>query len=115
MGRILFNTRYGLEGLRNWVKVAWQDRQWDHYYIIKVLSHKLDLMVKYREDKRHCQYVRDEKDLEKMIITRDALKRLVDDDYCLLYDDATESDNKQKEDLALVFDTMKDNIMKWWD
>ena len=109
------DIKYGFISYRNWYKLIWKDRQWDHYFILAILYKKLDLMVKFRERNLHCSYVNDEKDLMDIRKARDAIKRLRDDDYILIYDDYTESLKQQMNDLDIAFRTMRDNILKWWD
>ena len=115
MIKVIHNIKCGLEGIKNWIFVIWKDKQWDYYYFLKVILHKLDLMIKFREAKRHCQYVGDEKDLETMKMARDAIKRLIDDNYCFVYTDFNEADKAQARDMDIAFDTIKDNVFKWWD
>jgi hypothetical protein len=105
----------GIINLYNWFLIIFQDRQFDYYFLLKVIYFKLDLMVKYREAKRHCQYVNDDKDLETLRLARDACKRLIDDKYWLVYNDFYEIDKAIEKDTRLLFDTMRDNMYTWWD
>ena len=39
-----------LQGLKNlwyWLPIIWSDRQWDHWFFVKVLEHKLKAMDKF--------------------------------------------------------------------
>jgi len=35
---------YGLENVVRWLPVIWNDRQWDEYYLFRIMKKKLELM-----------------------------------------------------------------------
>lgn len=69
----------GIINLFLWFKVIWGDRQYDHFYIYKLLHHKLTLMEKHIREKGHS--VDNEKDAKKIKICVLLLDRLINDVY----------------------------------
>lgn len=73
------NVKYGFKSLYLWLPIIWKDRNWDHYYILKVLQHKINLTKNYIDkNKRYTGY---EKDVFKMKICTLLLERLIRDEY----------------------------------
>lgn len=71
-----------IEGLKNliyWLPVIWNDRQWDHSYLTKMLHRKLSKMEEYFRTGDF--YENQEKDADNMKICVDGLKRLIDNEY----------------------------------
>lgn len=74
-----YNVRNGVENIKNWLHIIWEDRNWDHYYIYVVLRHKLHLMEKnIRENGCH---VNANKDADNIKVCVNLLDRLIADDY----------------------------------
>lgn len=118
---MLRNIRYGIKNIIKWFPVIWNDRDWDYRYIYEILHKKLELKEQFfRSDKTH---VADwEQTADEIKEVKDALKRLIDDDYVSYEEvmkDAKTSLEKErkltKEDMDTVFNGMKNNIQKWWD
>lgn len=38
---------YGLENVVRWLPVIWNDRQWDEYYLFRIMKKKLQLMEEF--------------------------------------------------------------------
>lgn len=41
-----YDTKQGLINIIQWLPIIWKDRDWDHYYLFKVLEFKLSKMKK---------------------------------------------------------------------
>ena len=99
---------------KEWRRIIEADRDYDHYFLLVIMRHKLERMSKFfKSDKAvtlHAKYRAAEMD-----IVLDALNRLIEDDYIMDYDDYKQMTEAQSKDLELVFDTMKENILGWWD
>jgi hypothetical protein len=69
----------GLKNLYLWRKVIWQDRNWDHSYIYKILRHKLALTEEcIRTNDRHMDA---QIEAQKIRICLDMLDRIIKDEY----------------------------------
>lgn len=50
----IYNLRNGLTNIKNWYRIIWKDRNFDHHYIHNILQHKLELTRTYQVSKnRH--------------------------------------------------------------
>jgi len=58
----------GIKNLIFWLPIIWKDRNWDYYYILKMLKHKLKLMDK----EQSCRYTK---------ICQTLIDRIQDDYY----------------------------------
>ena len=149
------NFVYGIENLIKWAPVIWTDRNWDNYFIYKVLRHKLHLTEQnIRYNGHHVRNIEDANKIKTCVLLLD---RLIEDDYHekvskkyhekwgrpeLNFNDdrsvaithanvKTEKDREQerkdfkrtmdkeeemiKQDLELLFKTMRKHIRSWWD
>ena len=123
-----FNIKYGIENLIKWFPIIWNDRDWDYYFLIKLMRFKTEQMSKLHKEYGHCldssKYA---KQLKKVSI---ALKRIEEDDYMYQEDKVfnrspkylTKPDNlrffndyMRQKDLDYVLKMMKRNLFKWWD
>jgi hypothetical protein len=71
-----------VEGIKNliyWFPIIWNDRQWDHTYLTKMMLRKLSKMEEYFRNGHF--YENQEKDAANMKICVDCFKRLIDDEY----------------------------------
>jgi hypothetical protein len=76
---IRYDIPYGFKNLIKWFPVIWTDREWDYWFIYKMLHHKLDLMEKsIRKYGMHVHNERDADSIRKCVLI---LKRLKEDDY----------------------------------
>jgi hypothetical protein len=76
----LFNDfTEGIMNLIYWFAIIWNDRQWDHIYLTKMVYRKLSKMEEYFRNGNF--YENQEKDAANMKICVDGLKRLLDDEY----------------------------------
>lgn len=66
--------------LWKWRKVLWEDRDWDYIFILKALEFKVRKTGEHLlEHARHTTYKRDS---AQCLRVADALKRIIEDDYC---------------------------------
>lgn len=92
-----FNVRYfhkdlyrGIKNLIIWLPIIWKDRDWDSYYIFKILEHKLKLQSK-AISKRDI-YVNAKRDSEVMMTCVKLMERLRNDYYQMEYIDYHETE-----------------------
>ena len=164
---IVYDIRVGIRNLIRYFKIVWKDRDWDQYFIFKLLHFKLKSMEKahrnYGYDVRSnekademklCvllldrlikdeylenvflnhdkkwgdleidleetdEYFRDEdkEQLSECIITRPNIKTKEDEkqerkEYRIL---SKKVDEQQKQDINMLFEKMKKQILDWWD
>ncbi len=76
---LYYSIIYGIENLYIWFFIIWQDRNWDHYFIYKILHKKLSLME--YNIRKYGMHVRSDKDAGKIKICVLLLDRLLKDDY----------------------------------
>jgi hypothetical protein len=82
MGRVVGLKRDIIIGLKNiwhWLPVIWRDRDWDRYYIIEILAHKLEKMAKSAKTEWYTS--RGEEAAAEMEDLASALRRLQKDHY----------------------------------
>jgi hypothetical protein len=73
------DIRLGLRNLKLWFPLIWKDRQWDHYYLFKMLRMKLKLMEQFfRENAMHLGAEKDAKGMKVCVLLLD---RLIEDNY----------------------------------
>ena len=75
-----------LESVRSlirWFPIIWKDRNWDQYYLYKILRTKINMMSEYHKNFGHTEDA--EKISEQMKLVADLIEKLENDDY---YDDA---------------------------
>ena len=100
----------GFSNLIKWFPVIWNDRQWDHFFILQMLKFKLELMSKFFKTKALA--MRSEEDAANMDKCIHLLDRILKDDYKGSY---AHQDYLLKQDLALLFETMRKQVRCWWD
>jgi len=77
--RLYRNITEGIKNLIIWFPVIWNDRQWDHYFIYKILHKKLDLAEHFfRYNGNHLNA---EDDADKIKVCVILLDRLLKDEY----------------------------------
>jgi len=106
------NLKTGLLNFWKWRKVIFNDRPWDFAFFLKLVEKKLELMIK--EWKDNDVYVDQDSDMHSMMKCRDALQRLIKDDYCFISDDWHEVEKFRKIDTDIFFYTLKSDLYKWW-
>ena len=69
----------GIKNIFIWMPIVYNDRQWDHYYFLKMLEFKLNLMAECFKNEGHG--VNAEKDAKRMKMCAELCRRLCEDDY----------------------------------
>ena len=82
--------------------VAKDDRDWDYGFLLSVMEEKIAAMERYFRSEK-AQTMEAPRHAETMGRCGELLRRLIEDDYA------------KDDDVAELFDTMKDNILSWWD
>jgi len=73
------NVITGVKNCYLWIKTIWIDKQWDDYYILKIMRLKLILMEKYfRKYGISTESVKDADNIKRCIVLLD---RILADDY----------------------------------
>lgn len=104
------NIKNGIRNLIKWFKIIWNDRDWDEYFIYKILYHKLNNMEQlFKSDKvigaRSLQ-IANELRLAKLLC-----KRILDDNY--LSNALTDYYNKYTiDDKLMTFENTEDKNYK---
>ena len=70
----------GISNLVYWFPIIWQDKNWDHYYLLVILRHKMNSMVKFY-DGPHAWGLDSPVLAHEMKLCRILLDRLIEDDY----------------------------------
>lgn len=151
---------YGIKNLKKWFPIIWKDRDWDYFYLYKILKFKLERM-EYLQ-RKYGYAVDSNKIADQIKLCINLLDRILKDEYSdmvfkkhdkkwgklqmvfkPLEDNPnfsellkrenviTEEDKKQerkefakliqiednlkKQDIDLLFDTMKKYSQRWWD
>ncbi len=73
------NVRRGVISVFQWLPVVWDDRNWDHWFIYKVLHFKLSQTAKYI--RKYGHHVHAERDADNIQVCVNLLQRLMDDEY----------------------------------
>lgn len=108
---------------KKWYKVVWNDRDYDYHYLLVVVENKLKYMSKSFEKSPIEDGEKISKDME---ILREAIERLIKDDYILENSDemlkASKPDvikyyedieKKYQEDLNILKESV-DKLRTWW-
>ena len=81
---VYYNLKNGIRNLIIWVPIIWQDRDWDHAYLFRMLEHKFSLMEKlFRE---HGHLVSADRNAHNIKICKNLCKRLHEGNYTNLYE-----------------------------
>jgi hypothetical protein len=65
--------------LFSWIPIIWNDRDWDWYYLALIMEKKIRKMHSLMSRSKTSTHSR--KDLRRMLIVANCLKRIMDDDY----------------------------------
>lgn len=76
---IYYNIKHGTQNLIKWFPVVWQDRDWDHHYLTKVLSFKLSNMEKLFRNEGHT--VNSDEIANQLKCVAQLAKAISDEDY----------------------------------
>lgn len=135
MKRIIYNLKYGIRNLFYYFKTIWNDRSWDHSYILILLKIKLEKIIKDYDRKSYSTDIPYQKKYLKISIN--LLNKLIEDDFLkeeneklfegkdyLKLDKETnkklnvlwENQNKlRKKHMRLLMLVLEKRIDFWWD
>jgi len=74
-----YNITYGVKNLWKWLPIVWKDRDWDHYYLYKLLNFKFKNMEYLHRNYSHIKngdIIADQLKVVKLLT-----KRLIEDNY----------------------------------
>ena len=111
----------GLKNLWKWRKVIYYDRDWDYFFIYQILKTKLQFQADYI--KKYGYHENASKDAKQMLECVDLIDKVQHEYYI---DQAMKQKKwdmgelkiaEEKHDQARkqLFQTISDNIEKWWD
>ena len=107
----------GINNLTYYFKTIWEDRDWDHEYIEKILYKKLQRVQKRWEQGE--LYVGANKDLKDIIICNILLKNLTENDYlfkvCIFNVYKHYSWYLEQRDREYLFMILSKRLPYWWD
>ena len=113
--------KYGVKNLYKWFWVIWNDRDWDHHYILQVLKFKLEKQANHLT--KNGFHNNAQRDAELMMTCVRLIDKLQNEYY---YDELCKSGvrsseavqnviAKHKKAKRLLFKIMNDRIEEWWD
>lgn len=79
IGNFFRSIKYGIENLINWFPVIWKDRDWDHWYLYRILKLKLSNMEKYH--RKYGIALKSDRTADEIKTCVILLDRLLKDDY----------------------------------
>lgn len=78
---VWYNIKYGTINLIQWLPIIWKDRDYDHYFLMRLLEFKLNKMGKsFKKYNNHTQTDAHVKQVNKCA---NIFKRLYEDEYLL--------------------------------
>lgn len=118
--RMLKQIRRGIKNLIDWFPIIWRDRDYDYGYLLYILQHKLKRMQQFLlSDKAMALNAPQFATQIKVVL--DALERVIKNEY---FDRTKNADiiacfelanRLQAADLHIVFNTMEEKVIEWWD
>ena len=75
----IYDIKHGIENLIDWFPIIWKDRDWDHWFLYKIIHKKLEKMEYLQRTYGH--HVDNEKTADQIKICKLLLARLIEDDY----------------------------------
>ena len=125
------SIKYGIQNIIKWFPVIWQDRDWDHWFILKIFHFKLNEVEKFQ--RKYGNSVTHEKkwgdsefiftpikgnkgysslDLKVEKANTEEEKKQESKERSILY---KHSDALKQQDLDMLFKHMRKYIEGWWD
>ena len=133
-----------LKSLLWFLPTIWDDRDWDYYFVYKLLAMKFKKMENYRaKDKYYMRYVGEDQDTAKIKMARILCERLAEDHYMAnatinfdkkfpdsfrtITTEWTEKEKAEfgkcvnhsnymrKQDKYFLFKLLEKELDKWWD
>ena len=110
---LLRNIKIGFKNLGYWLPVIWNDRDWDYWFIYRILRHKLKSV--YNEFEYGPKIVEKQEDMALEVAhCISILDRLIDDRYFEFTDDINKAQELKDTDKKNLFASLHDNIETWW-
>ena len=118
-----YNLRYGVENLIRWFPIIWQDRDWDQYYLLRMMEQKFRRMAwlqeKYGSGLYHMRYCRQlriaallcRRMMDDECYHENARKEFVDPSIAW----AKEISAVEKQDKEMLGRLIGKYIDHWWD
>jgi hypothetical protein len=115
--RIIRRTK----NLLRWLPIIWKDEQWDHYYILEILKHKLIFTADHT--RKYGYHTNSKYDADRMMLSVRLIEKIQNEDYieALINEDKLTADkieaayNKQNKARKLLFKILEQNLEQWWD
>lgn len=117
-----YNLKYGLQNLWRWRRVIWEDRDWDHMYLLIVMKKKIEQME--TTERKFSMHASAPRHAQQLRVCRLLIGRIEEDDYCYLpfkkihrgmSRTAWQHDDYMKnQDFDLLFKIMSKYIQEWW-
>lgn len=73
-----YKTKHGFKNLIVWFPVIWKDRNYDDYYLLKLIDYKLNLIAKEMKG----NFVGADDEIKIINSIREVINRIITDDYC---------------------------------
>ena len=120
MKHIYRNIITGIRNLVVWFPVIWRDRQYDHYYLERIVLHKITLMrQRWSNPKRAGAYVGEDIDLKWLKITEELGRRITEGYYWTYSVETGRSlelaDKAEEKARKLFWRIIKWRSPYWWD
>ena len=100
-----------------WVPVIWCDRDWDHYFLFKLLNHKLRSMESYYKTK--STHSNTHKIIHSIKVSRILTDKLIKEDYFKDIEHIEKNYKHEeymiKQDLKLLCTLIERYSHYWWD
>ena len=104
IARFFRTIKYGIENLISWIPIIWQDRDWDQWFLYKVLQHKLKQMV--RLQRKYGNSVNAHIYADQMQLCVNLLERLINDEYL---ENALKPHEKKWGESKMIWEPLPDN------
>jgi hypothetical protein len=75
----LLDIKYGIENIFIWFPIIWRDRDWDHYYLLKIMNKKFERMEKLHREYSYA--VCSDRTAKELKIAKLLTKRLMESKY----------------------------------
>jgi len=98
------SIKYGIQNIIKWFPVIWQDRDWDHWFILKIFHFKLNEVEKFQ--RKYGNSVTHEKIADQIKIAILLLDRLIKDEYL---ENVLKPHEKKWGDSEFIFTPIKGN------
>lgn len=82
---IYYRIKYGIENLIIWFPTIWRDRDWDEYFLFKILEKKFTHMENHF--RKYGNHVGSEKSAHRMMVCKNLCTRLCENEYTTPYDE----------------------------